>query len=130
MSTEIRPVNTPDAPQPAGDYSQAIIANGFVFVAGQGPIDPASGAIVDGDITEQTRLTLDNIARILEAAGSSLGRVVKTTVHLADRDDFAAFNQAYAGSFGDPPPVRTTVQSGLMDIKVEIDVIALTGEST
>ncbi|MFP3915980.1 MAG: RidA family protein [Actinomycetota bacterium] len=122
-----RQITTDRAPAPAGRYSQAIEANGLVFVAGQGPIHPETGEITGDGIASQTRLTLANIEAILEEAGSSMDRVVKTTVHLADRADFPGFNEVFAAAFSDPPPVRTTTISGLMGILVEIDVIALAG---
>lgn len=116
-------VRTDRAPEPAGPYSQAIVSGPFVFVAGQGPKDPATGTMAD-DVQEQTRQVLRNLSAILEAAGSSLDDVVKVTAHLSTLDDFQAFNQAYQQFFTEPYPVRTTVGSALFGIKVEIDVIA------
>jgi len=111
---------------PQAPYSQAIIANGFVFVSGQGPIDPKTGKIVLGDIKDQTRLVLENIKTILEAAGSSLERAVKCSVFLKDIGDFAAMNEVYKIYFKESPPARTTVQAGDIfgGIGVEIDCIA------
>lgn len=113
---------TTRAPRPSGPYSQAIVANGLVFVAGQGPAD-SSGVTGDG-IEVQTDRTLQNLKAILEAAGTSLDNVVKVTAHLADLADFDAFNLVYERYFSSPYPVRTTVGSTLRDILVEIDVIA------
>jgi 2-iminobutanoate/2-iminopropanoate deaminase len=114
-------------PAPKGPYSPAIRANGFVFVSGQGPLDPKTGEAFRGDIREQTRLVLDNIRAILAAAGSSLHEVVKTNVYLTDIADFAAMNEVYATFFPSEPPARTTIQAAALPlgISVEIDVIAL-----
>lgn len=117
-------IKTNKAPQPAGPYSQALVMGGRVYVAGQGPIDPATGTKPDG-IEAQTRNTLTNLKNILEAAGATMDNVVKSTVHLANLDDFAAFNAVYQEFFTTPYPVRTTVGSALLGgILVEIDVIA------
>jgi 2-iminobutanoate/2-iminopropanoate deaminase len=108
-----------------GAYSPAVVADGWVFVSGQGPLDPATGEPVLGSIEEQVRLTLGNVARVLEAAGCSLADVVKCTCHLRDIGDFRRFDRAYAEAFGATRPARTTVQSLLCDgIAVEIDAIA------
>jgi 2-iminobutanoate/2-iminopropanoate deaminase len=113
------------APAPKGPYSPALKANGFVFVAGQIPID-AAGALVAGDIEMQTRVVLTNMQAILLAAGSDLSRVVKTTVFLSDLADFARMNAVYAEFFGAEPPARSTVQVGLAKgMLVEIECIAL-----
>jgi 2-iminobutanoate/2-iminopropanoate deaminase len=117
-------VATSHAPTPAGAYSQGIIAGDLVFVAGQGGFDPETGVLADG-IEAQTEQTFANVAAILEAAGSSLADVVKTTVHLADVADFAAFDAVYRGVMPEPWPVRTTVGSTLIRIAVEIDVVAI-----
>jgi len=118
---------TPNAPAPIGPYSQAIRANGFVFVSGQIPIDPATGQVVRGDVVLQTRRVLINLAAILESAGSSLGKVVKTSIFLADLEDFVALNQVYAEYFGGIKPARSTVQVARLprDVLVEIDAVAL-----
>ncbi|MEO8071139.1 MAG: RidA family protein [Acidobacteriota bacterium] len=120
-------ITTADAPQAIGPYSQAIKALGLVFVSGQIPIDPASGAVVAGGIAEQTDRVLRNIDAILGAAGSAADRVVKTTVYLADLGDFAAMNQVYAAYFSATPPARATIQVSRLprDVRIEIDVIAL-----
>jgi len=114
-------------PAPKGPYSPAVRANGFVFVSGQGPIDPKTGEVFRGDIQQQTRMVLENIRAILVAAGSSMGKVVKSNVYLADIGDFAAMNEVYATFFPVEPPARTTIQAAKLplDIGVEIDVIAL-----
>ena len=122
-------IATERAPQAIGPYSQAIVANGFVFASGQIPIDPATGQFVEGGIVEQTEQVLRNVSNLLEAAGTSLARVVKTTVFLADMNDFAAMNETYARFFGENPPARSTVQAARLprDAKVEIEVVALAG---
>ena len=119
--------HTTNAPQPAGPYSQAIEANGFVYTAGFGPQDPATGAVADS-VGEQTRQVLRNIQTVLAERGLTLDDCVKTTVHLADLADFAAFNEAYQEFFSEPYPVRTTVGSQLANILVEIDVVAAVPE--
>lgn len=122
------PISTSDAPKPAGPYSQGIRAGDFIFVAGQGPVDPHTGEIVSDDIEAQTRQTLENVKAILEAGGASMADVVKSTVHLSDMSLFSRFNSVYIEYFPDPKPVRTTVGSTLPRILVEIDVIAYTGD--
>jgi 2-iminobutanoate/2-iminopropanoate deaminase len=116
-----------ELPEPKGPYSPAIRAGGFVFVSGQGPIDPATGEVVKGDLRQQTKLVLENVSAILGAAGSSLDKVVKTNVYLSDIGDFAAMNEVYATVFTTEPPARTTIQAAALPlgIDVEIDVIAL-----
>ena len=120
-------VETASAPAAIGPYSQAIIANGFVYTAGQIPLDPASGQLVEGDIAEQTRRVMQSLQAILEAAGASLQTVVKTTVFLQDMNDFAAMNGVYAEYFGSHKPARSTVQAARLprDVKVEIEAIAV-----
>ncbi len=116
-----------ELPGPKGPYSPAIRAGGFVFVSGQGPIDPATGEVVKRDIQQQTKLVLENVRAILGAAGSSLDKVVKTNVYLSDIANFAAMNEVYATFFTAEPPARTTIQAAALPlgIDVEIDVIAL-----
>lgn len=117
-------VHTDKAPQPAGAYSQAIEANGFLYTAGFGPQDPAAGGAIADTVAEQTRQVLRNIQAVLAERGLTLDHCVKTTVHLADLADFAEFNAAYREFFTEPYPVRTTVGSQLAGILVEIDVVA------
>ncbi len=119
-------IETPDAPRPAGSYSQAVIVEPFVFVAGQGPADARTGTIPDG-IEAQTDAVLRNIEAILACAGSSLDEVAKVNVYLADIADFPAFDAVYRRHFSAPYPVRTTVGSQLSGIRVEIDVVARRG---
>jgi 2-iminobutanoate/2-iminopropanoate deaminase len=128
--TERRVVKTEGAPQAIGPYSQAVVAGGFVYVSGQIPLDPATGQFVEGGVRDQTAQVLRNLSKVLEAAGSDLSRVVKTTVFLADMNDFAAMNDVYATFFNDEPPARSTVQAARLprDARVEIDVVALAGE--
>jgi 2-iminobutanoate/2-iminopropanoate deaminase len=115
------------APSPVGPYSQAIVAGGFVFASGQIPLDPVSGKLVEGEIEAQTARVLDNLSRVLEAAGASLDHVVRTSVYLADLADFPRVNAVYARYFtADPKPARTTVQVAALPLgaQVEIDAIA------
>ena len=121
MRKVIRPL---DAPRPGGPYSPAIVADGFVFVAGQGPINPKTNEFELGDIGSETRRTLENIRAILRAAGSSMKEVVRVGVFLADIKDFDAMNEVYKEFFPEDPPARTTVGVQLPKIKVEIDCIA------
>jgi 2-iminobutanoate/2-iminopropanoate deaminase len=120
-------VQTENAPQAIGPYSQAVKASGLVFASGQIPIDPATGVVIEGSIAEQTERVLNNIKAVLEAAGSSLERVVKTTVFLADLSDFGEMNEAYGRFFAEVPPARSTVEVSRLprDARVEIDAIAL-----
>jgi 2-iminobutanoate/2-iminopropanoate deaminase len=119
-------VSTPNAPQAIGPYSQAVRAGEWLFVSGQIPLDPATGQVVAGDIAVQTDRVLQNLRAILEAAGSSLDAVVKTTVFLADLDEFAAMNQVYGRYFPAPAPARATVQVARLprDVRIEIDAVA------
>ena len=117
-------VRTSEGPQPVGVYSQAIVADGFVFVAGQAAINPATNQLELGDIKSETRRTLKNIEAILEASGSSLKDAVRMGVFLADLNDFAAMNEVFREFFPEDPPARTTVGCMLPKIKVEIDCIA------
>jgi 2-iminobutanoate/2-iminopropanoate deaminase len=121
------PVATKDAPQAIGPYSQAIKANGFVFVSGQTPMDPATGNVVEGGIAEQTERALKNIAAILAAAGTDMSKVVRCGVFLKNMGEFTAMNEIYKKHFPVPPPARTTIEAARLpkDVLVEIDVIAL-----
>ncbi|HVG18113.1 MAG TPA: RidA family protein [Blastocatellia bacterium] len=121
-------VQTDNAPKAIGPYSQAIKANGMVFASGQIPLDPSTMQVVEGGIREQTERVMNNLKAVLEAAGTSLDRVVKTTVYLADLNDFTEMNDTYGSFFGEKPPARTTVEVSRLprDVRVEIDVIALT----
>ena len=123
-------IQTENAPAAIGPYSQAIKANGFVFVSGQIPIDPQTGEFVAGGIAEQTARVLKNLTAVLEAAGSSLEQVVKTTVFLADMKEFSGMNEVYATFFPNPPPARATVAAAGLprDARVEIEAVALTSE--
>lgn len=120
-------VQTDRAPKAIGPYSQAIKANGFIFVSGQIPLDPVKGELVGSTIEEQTRQVLKNIQAILEAAGSSMAEVVKATVYLADLNDFSRMNAVYAEYFPEPFPARAAFQVVRLprDVKVEIEVVAL-----
>ena len=110
-----------------GAYSPAIRAGNLLFVSGQIPIDPATGQLVDGDIAAQAEQVMRNITALLRAAGIGFDHVVRTTVYLADLNDFAGMNQVYAKHIADPPPARATVQVARLprDVKIEIDVIAV-----
>ena len=123
----IKTVATEHAPKAIGPYSQAIVADGIVYTAGQVALDPQSGALVGATIAEQTEQVLKNLSAVLAAAGSSLGQVVKTTVYLADMADFAAMNEVYARYFGGHRPARSTVQAGGLPkgARLEIDAIAM-----
>ena len=120
-------VQTDTAPQAIGPYSQAIRAGGFVFVSGQIAIDPATGQFVPGSVAEQTERVLKNLAAVLKAAGSSLDKVVKTTVFLADMKEFTEMNEVYATFFSEAPPARATVAAAGLprDARVEIEAVAL-----
>jgi 2-iminobutanoate/2-iminopropanoate deaminase len=119
-------ISTPAAPGAIGPYSQAIRAGDFLFVSGQIPLDPATGALVDGGIADQTRRVLDNLGAILAAAGASFDRVVKTTVYLADMAEFAPMNEVYGKYFPQPAPARATIQAAALprNVRVEIDLVA------
>jgi 2-iminobutanoate/2-iminopropanoate deaminase len=119
-------VTSSGAPAAIGPYSQAIRAGDFLFASGQIPLDPATGALVEGSVREQTHRVLQNLGAVLEAAGLSFAHVVKTTVYLADMTDFAAVNEIYGTYFPAPAPARATVQAARLprDVRVEIDLIA------
>ncbi|HZR64483.1 MAG TPA: RidA family protein [Terriglobales bacterium] len=121
------PISTPDAPKAIGPYSQAIKANGFVFVSGQVAFDPATQQIINGDISAQTDRVLKNLSAILKAAGTGLENAVRCTVFLKNMSDFAAMNEVYAKYFSSQPPARSTVEVARLpkDVLVEIDVIAV-----
>ena len=123
----IEPVATDRGPKAIGPYSQAIKANGFVFLSGQIALDPQTQQIIEGDVAAQTERVLENLKGIAEAAGSSLQHVVKTTVFLADLKDFAAMNEVYSRYFVHHPPARSTVEVARLprDVRIEIDAIAL-----
>jgi 2-iminobutanoate/2-iminopropanoate deaminase len=120
-------IETKNAPSPIGPYSQAIRANGLLFVSGQIPLDPATGKTVEGDIAAQTRQVMNNLAAILSAAGSGLNQVVKTTVFLANLDDFPSFNQVYGEFLGNVKPARATVQVSRLpkEVLIQVEAIAL-----
>jgi 2-iminobutanoate/2-iminopropanoate deaminase len=121
-----KPILTDGAPKPVGPYSQGVIDGDWVYVSGQGPLDPKTGQVLRGDVRAETRRVLENVKAILEAAGSSLEKVVKCNVYLRDINDFAAMNEVYAATFPSPPPARTTIQAGALPlgISVEIDCVA------
>mgnify|MGYP000967853223 FL=1 len=119
-------ISTKDAPQAIGPYSQAVRFNSLIFVSGQIPIEPETGKILKGNIKEQTRLILKNLSTILAAGGSSLDNVLRTTIYLADLENYSLVNEAYEQYFNDFPPARSTVQVAKlpMDAQIEIDAIA------
>jgi 2-iminobutanoate/2-iminopropanoate deaminase len=120
-----QPIATDRGPKAIGPYSQAIKSNGFVFISGQVAFDPATHQIIEGDITAQTERVMENLKGIVEAAGSSMSHAVKTTVFLADMNDFAKMNEVYARFFTGAPPARSTVQAARLprDVRVEIEMI-------
>jgi len=122
-------ISTTDAPGAIGPYSQAIATGNFVFCSGQVPLEPASGALVEGDVHAQTRRALENLSGVLNAAGSSLAQVVKTTVFLVSMGDFTAMNEVYAEFFPGDPPARSTIAVTELPkgARVEIEAIALRG---
>ena len=123
-------VKTEGAPAAIGPYSQAVRAGGFIFASGQIPLDPKTGEFVAGGVAEQTEQVMRNLTAVLEAAGSGLNRIVKTTVFLADMNDFAAMNEVYGRYFTENPPARATVEAARLprDARVEIEAIALAGK--
>lgn len=122
-------VDTGSAPKAIGPYSQAVVWNGLVFLSGQIAVDPATNALIEGDIAAQTARVLDNLKAVLESCGSSLGRVLKATVYLKDMGEFARMNEVYARYFSENYPARSTVEVARLprDVRVEIDVIAAAG---
>ncbi len=125
----MKQIETASAPAAIGPYSQAIVANGFVFCSGQIPMDPTTGELVGGDVGQQTRQVLRNLQAVLEGAGTSLSQVVKCTVFLRDMSDFAAMNAAYSEMFRNARPARAAVEVARLpkDVAVEIDAIAICG---
>jgi len=124
--TERTSFSSPDAPNAVGPYSQAIASGDHVFLSGQTPIDPATGALVDADVAGQAERCFDNLAAVLAAAGLTLDDVVKVNVYLTSMDDFAAMNEAYARRFSEPYPARTTVAVAALplDARIEIELVA------
>jgi 2-iminobutanoate/2-iminopropanoate deaminase len=122
----LQAVSTPEAPKPAGPYSQGIRAGNLLFVAGQIPVHPESGEVIQGDIQAQTRQALVNLGAVVAAAGGSYANVVRTTVFLSDLNDFAGMNDVYGTFFKAPAPARSTVQVARLprDVRIEIDAIA------
>jgi 2-iminobutanoate/2-iminopropanoate deaminase len=120
-------IETREAPDPIGPYSQAIRANGFVFVSGQIPVQPGTGLVVQGDIEAQTHQVMMNLDAILQAAGSELDKVVKTTVFLSNLDNFSGFNRVYGEYFGEARPARATVQVTRLpkEVLLEIEAVAI-----
>jgi 2-iminobutanoate/2-iminopropanoate deaminase len=121
------PITLPDLPPPAGAYSPAVRAGNLLFVSGQTPRDPATGEIVGTDVSEQTRITLANLERVLRAGGATLEHVVSVTVYLADENDWGTFDQIYRAAFRPPYPVRAVVGASLRGITVEISAVAWMG---
>lgn len=125
---DIRTVSTPDAPAAIGPYSQAVVHGGLVYCSGQVALDPRTAEIVEGDVSVQTRQVLTNLQHVLEAAGSALQHVLKTTVYLKSMDEFPLMNEVYGGFFSaDAPPARATVEVARLpkDVRVEIDCVAV-----
>lgn len=121
-----KPIGTPDAPKAIGPYSQAIVHNGIAYLSGQIPLDPTTNQLVEGGVEEQTVRVLENLKAVLEACGSSLAQVLKTTIFLKDMSDFAKVNEIYGRYFSAEPPARATVEAARLprDVRVEIEAIA------
>lgn len=119
-------ISTDRAPKAIGPYSQAVVANGFVFLSGQIALDPSTGQMIEGDIVAQTERVLENMKGVLEAAGASLAQVVKTSVFMKDMGEFAKMNEVYARYFSETAPARSTVEAARLprDVRVEIECIA------
>jgi 2-iminobutanoate/2-iminopropanoate deaminase len=119
-------ISTGRAPKAMGAYSQAVVSNGFAFLSGQIPLDPATNQLIEGDIAAQTERVIENLKAVLEACGSSLAQVVKTTVYLKDMGEFAKMNEVYGRYFPQHPPARATVEVARLprDVRIEIDCIA------
>jgi 2-iminobutanoate/2-iminopropanoate deaminase len=130
MSNEKRIISSPDAPAAIGPYSQAVKANGFVYTAGQIPLDPATGEVVEGDIAAQTERVMQSLKAVLAAAGSDFDRVIKTTCFRTDLGNFAAFNEIYAAYFGSGAPARSTVEVSKLPrgVLVEVECVALAAD--
>jgi len=122
-------ISTDRAPQAIGPYSQAVITHGLAFLSGQIPLDPATNQLIEGDIAAQTGRVLENLKAVLEACGSSLAQVVKTTVFLKDMGEFSRMNEVYGRYFSESPPARATVEAARLarDVLVEIDCVAAVG---
>lgn len=129
MTQQLRTVVAAEAPRAIGPYSQAVVTDGLIFTAGQIALDPTSNEVVGRTTAEQTEQVLKNLAAVLAAAGSSFGRVVKTTVYLVDMADFPAMNEVYARHFGSHKPARSTIQAAALPrgVRIEIDAVARTG---
>ncbi len=125
--SEKKIISTDSAPKAIGPYSQAVIANGFAFLSGQIPLDPATNQLIEGDISAQTERVMRNLQAVLESCGSSLKGVVKTTVFLKDMGEFAKMNEVYGRFFSENPPARATVEAARLprDVRVEIECVAL-----
>lgn len=125
----MQPIHTPGAPEAIGPYSQAMKLGDLVFTAGQIALDPGTMQVIDGDVSAQTERVMKNLMAILEEAGASLGSILKTTVYLADMNDFLAMNEVYGRLLGDHRPARSTVEVARLprDVRVEIDAIAVAG---
>ncbi len=130
MMKEPVPVRSEALPAPKGPYSHAVRAGGFLFVSGLGPVDPASGAVIEGTMAAHARRTLENLATLLAAAGATLKNVVKTTVYLLDMAEFKGMNEVYSSFFPGNPPARTTIQAAGLPagFTIEIDAVAWLGE--
>jgi 2-iminobutanoate/2-iminopropanoate deaminase len=122
-------ISTGRAPKAIGPYSQAVVMNGFAFLSGQIPLDPETNQLIEGDIADQTARVIENLKAVLEACGSSLDRVVKTTVFMQDMREFPKMNEVYARYFAENPPARATVEAARLprDVRVEIECIAEVG---
>lgn len=120
-------ISTDRAPKAIGPYSQAVVTNGFAFLSGQIPLDPTTNQLIEGDISAQTERVFENIKGLLEACGSSLGQVVKTTVFIKDMGEFAKMNEIYARYFPENPPARSTIEAARLprDVRIEIECVAL-----
>ena len=123
----MKAISSPDAPKAIGPYSPAVRSGQLLFVSGQIPLDPATGRMIDGDVAVQTRRVMDNLGAVLRSAGLSFGQIVRTTIFLADLEDFAKVNEIYGSYFSEPYPARATVQVARLprDASVEIDAIAV-----